>query len=207
MIDLPRHQPPLVAILRGLTPAEAQPIGRTLFDAGFRLLEVPLNRRGALECIEALRAIAPPGSLVGAGTVLSTTDVDNVHSVGGQLMVSPNCDADVMRRARERSMALVPGVATPTEAFNALRWHADALKIFPCDMVGLAGLKAFKSVLPEGTLLWPVGGVSPERMGEWVGAGATGFGIGSQLYQPGMDVEVLGARARAFMGAWEQAMR
>src|SRR5688572_31744639 len=107
MIDLPRHQPPLVAILRGLTPAETPAVGQTLFDAGFRILEVPLNRRGALDCIEALRAMAPPDALVGAGTVLSTTDVDNVHAAGGQLMVSPNCDADVMRRARERSMAVV----------------------------------------------------------------------------------------------------
>jgi 2-dehydro-3-deoxyphosphogalactonate aldolase len=202
MIDLPRHQPPLVAILRGLTPAETPAVGQTLFDAGFRILEVPLNRRGALDCIEALRAMAPPDALVGAGTVLSTTDVDNVHAAGGQLMVSPNCDADVMRRARERSMAVVPGVATPTEAFNALRWHADALKLFPADMVGLAGLKAFKSVLPEGTLLWPVGGVTPERMGEWVKAGATGFGIGSQLYQPGMAIDELKKRARQFMAAW-----
>jgi 2-dehydro-3-deoxyphosphogalactonate aldolase len=205
MIDLSRHPPPLVAILRGLTPAETPAVGQALFDAGFRILEVPLNRRSALDCIEALRACAPPDALIGAGPVLSTADVDNVYAAGGQLMVSPNCDADVMRRARERSMAVVPGVATPTEAFNAVRWHADALKIFPADMVGQAGLKAFKSVLPEGTLLWPVGGVSPERMGEWMKAGATGFGIGSQLFQPGMALDELKKRARQFIAAWRQA--
>jgi 2-dehydro-3-deoxyphosphogalactonate aldolase len=206
MIDLPRYQPPLVAILRGLTLFEAEPLGRTLFGAGFRIVEVPLNRRSALDCIEALRAIAPEDALIGAGTVLSTADVDNVVAAGGQLMVSPNADADVMRRARERGLCVVPGVATPTEAFNALRWRADALKIFPADMVGMAGLKAFKSVLPSGTLLWPVGGVTPESLQAWVQAGANGFGIGGQLYQTGMAVEALERRAREFMDAWRRAL-
>jgi 2-dehydro-3-deoxyphosphogalactonate aldolase len=199
---LHRFQPPLVAILRGLTVAEVQPLGRALFDAGFRLVEVPLNRSGALDCIAALKAMAPPDALVGGGTMLTTADVDNVHAAGGQLMVAPNCDADVIRRACERGMLAAPGVATPSEAFNALRWGAHALKIFPADMVGLAGLKAFKSVLPPGTPLWPVGGVVPESVSAWVNVGATGFGIGSQLFQPGVSAQVLSTRAQAFLAAW-----
>ena len=205
MNELQHFQPPLVAILRGLTLAEVQPLGRALFEAGFRIVEVPLNRAGALDCIAALKAMAPADALVGGGTMLSTADVDNVHSAGGQLMVAPNCDTDVIRRARGRGMLTAPGVATPSEAFNALRWGADALKIFPADMVGQAGLKAFKSVLPPGTPLWPVGGVTPEGIAAWVNAGATGFGIGSQLFQPGVSPQVLASRARAFIAAWAAA--
>lgn len=205
MTGLHRFQPPLVAILRGLALAEVQPLGRALFDAGFRLVEVPLNRPGALDCIAALKALAPADALVGGGTMLSTSDVDNVHAAGGQLMVAPNCDADVIRRACERGMVAAPGVATPSEAFNALRWGAHALKIFPADMVGQTGLKAVKSVLPPGTALWPVGGVAPESLGAWVSAGATGFGIGSQLFQPGVSAGVLTQRAQAFIAAWARA--
>ncbi len=206
MSGITRCALPLVAILRGLTLAEAEPVGRTLLDAGWRLLEVPLNRPQALDCIAALCAMAPADAWVGAGTVLSTADVDNVHAAGGRLIVAPNCDADVIRRARELGLAVAPGVATPTEAFNALRWGADALKIFPADMVGAAGLKAFKSVLPPDTALWPVGGVSPGQIAAWVAAGANGFGIGSQLYQPGMAIDELGRRVQAFSSAWHAAV-
>lgn len=205
MNELRRFQPPLVAILRGLTLAEVQPLGRVLFDAGFRMVEVPLNRPAALACIAALKAMAPADALVGGGTMLTPADVDTVHAVGGRLMVAPNCDAEVIGRARELGMLAAPGVATPTEAFNALRWGAHALKIFPADMVGPAGLKAFKSVLPAGTPLWPVGGVTPEGITAWVHAGATGFGIGSQLFQPGVSPQVLAVRARAFIAAWASA--
>jgi 2-dehydro-3-deoxyphosphogalactonate aldolase len=205
MNDLHRHQPPLVAILRGLTLAEVQPLGRVLFDAGFRMVEVPLNRPGALDCIAALKKMAPPGALVGGGTMLTPADVDAVHAVGGRLMVAPNCDAAVIGRACELGMVAAPGVATPSEAFNALRWGAHALKIFPAEMVGPAGLKAFKSVLPAGTPLWPVGGVTPEAIATWVKAGATGFGIGSQLFQPGVSPQVLATRAQAFIDAWAAA--
>ncbi|HEY0818535.1 MAG TPA: 2-dehydro-3-deoxy-6-phosphogalactonate aldolase [Rhizobacter sp.] len=205
MTELHTFRPPLVAILRGLAPEQARAAALTLFESGFRIVEVPLNRRGALYCIEAIAAVAPPDALVGGGTMLSTRDVDDVHEAGGRLMVAPNCDADVMRRAAERGMAVVPGVATPTEAFNALRWRANALKIFPAEMVGLAGLKAFKSVLPEGTPLWPVGGVTTESLASWVKAGATGFGIGGQLFQPGTTLHELGRRAREFVAVWHAA--
>jgi 2-dehydro-3-deoxyphosphogalactonate aldolase len=203
--ELHTFQPPLVAILRGLAPEHARAAALVLFEAGFRIVEVPLNRRGALYCIEAIAEAAPPDALVGGGTMLSTRDVDDVHAAGGRLMVAPNCDADVMRRAAERGMAVVPGVATPTEAFNALRWRAHALKVFPAEMVGQAGLKAFRSVLPEGTALWPVGGITPESLASWVKAGATGFGIGGQLFQPGMALTELGRRAREFIAAWHAA--
>lgn len=205
MTELQTFQPPLVAILRGLAPEHAKASALVLFEAGFRIVEVPLNRRGALYCIESISAVAPADALVGGGTMLSTRDVDDVYAAGGRLMVAPNCDADVMRRAAERGMAVVPGVATPTEAFNALRWRANALKIFPAEMVGQAGLKAFKSVLPEGTPLLPVGGVVPDSIAAWVKAGATGFGIGGQLFQPGMALSELGRRAREFIAAWEAA--
>ena len=205
MNELHHFHPPLVAILRGLTLAEAQPLGRVLFDAGFRMVEVPLNRPEALACIAALKAMAPADALVGGGTMLSPADVDAVHAAGGRLMVAPNCDAEVIGRARKLGMLAAPGVATPSEAFNALRWGAHALKIFPADMVGHAGLKAFRSVLPPGTPLWPVGGVAPEGIAGWVNAGATGFGIGSQLFQPGVSPQVLAARAQAFIAAWAAA--
>jgi len=203
--ELQRFRPPLVAILRGLTLAEAQPLGRVLFDAGFRMVEVPLNRPGALDCIAALKAMAPADALVGGGTMLTPADVDAVHAVGGRLMVAPNCDAAVIGRACELGMVAAPGVATPSEAFNALRWGAHALKIFPSEMVGPAGLKALKSVLPAGTPLWLVGSVTPEAIATWVKAGATGFGIGSQLFQPGVSPQVLATRAQAFIDAWAAA--
>ncbi|CAN7579786.1 2-dehydro-3-deoxy-6-phosphogalactonate aldolase [Rhizobacter sp. LjRoot28] len=202
VIDLNQFQPPLVAILRGLAPEHARAVALVLFEAGFRILEVPLNRRGALYCIEAIRRVAPSDALIGGGTMLSTRDVDDVHDAGGQLMVAPHCDADVMRRAAERGMVVVPGVATPTEAFNALRWRASALKVFPADMVGQAGLRAFKSVLPSGTHLWPVGGVAPEDIAPWVAAGATGFGIGSQLFTPELALGEVAGRAERFLAAW-----
>ena len=204
VIDLNAYRPPLVAILRGLAPEHARAVALVLFEAGFRILEVPLNRRGALYCIEAICSVAPDDALVGGGTMLSTRDVDDVHEAGGRLMVAPHSDADVMRRAAERGMAVVPGVATPTEAFNALRWRASALKIFPADMVGQRGLQAFCSVLPAGTALWPVGGIAPEHMAPWVAAGATGFGIGSQLFTPEMAIGEVRRRAGQYLAAWAE---
>jgi 2-dehydro-3-deoxyphosphogalactonate aldolase len=194
--------PPLVAILRGLTPEEAPAVGRVLIDAGFRLLEVPLNRPGALACIRLLADMAPPEVWVGGGTMLTVHDVADVRHAGGRLMVSPNCDPEVISHARATGMLCAPGVATPTEAFLALRYGAHALKLFPAEAVGIAGLKAMKSVLPAGTPLWPVGGVTAPSLGAWVDAGATGFGIGSQLFKPGMSLQDVAASAHAFVAAW-----
>lgn len=196
---------PLVAILRGLTPSEASDVGAVLFEAGFRLLEVPLNRPGAIASIEAIVRMAPAGTVVGGGTMLTEADVNAVAAAGGRLFVSPNCNPKVITRARAAGMLCAPGVATPTEAFAALDAGAHALKIFPSEAVGIAGLKAIKTVLPSGTLLWPVGGVTPESFADWIAAGATGFGIGSALYTPGVTLDELAQRARRFVDAWHKA--
>jgi len=197
--------PPLVAILRGLEAERAVAVARTLFDAGFRILEVPLNRPGALQCIAAIVAMAPAGTLIGGGTMLTPADVDAVHAAGGRLTVAPNCDAAVIRRSRELGMFCAPGIATPSEAFVALAAGADVLKLFPAEMVGAGGLKAMASVLPAGTGLWPVGGVTPQSLAGWVQAGASGFGIGGQLFKPGQALADIAASARSFVGAWEAA--
>ena len=204
-MDVTQFNPPLVAIMRGLTPSEAPAVGAALFGAGFRLLEVPLNRPGAIEAIGILARMAPADALVGGGTMLSVLEVDAVHGVGGRLMVSPNCNPAVIRRACELDMLCAPGVATPTEAFNALDAGAHALKIFPAEMVGAGGLKAIKTVLPPDTPLWPVGGITPESIAPWLAAGATGFGIGSQLFAPGVSIGELAARARGYVDAWRAA--
>ena len=206
-MDVKDFNPPLVAILRGLEANRAAEVGRTLFDAGFRLLEVPLNRPGALEGIASLCALALPGVLVGGGTMLSVADVDAVHAAGGRMMVAPNCDPAVIAHAAALGMLTAPGVATPTEAFAALRAGAMALKLFPAETIGVAGLKALLSVLPAGTPLWPVGGVTPQSIEPWVRAGASGFGIGSQLFRPGTSLAALADAARAFVAAWGAAAR
>jgi 2-dehydro-3-deoxyphosphogalactonate aldolase len=197
------RQTPLVAILRGLDQASAPAVGQALYAAGFRTLEVPLNRPGALQCIALLVQHLPADAIVGGGTMLTVDDVDAVHSQGGRLMVSPNYDARVIARAVALGMLTAPGVATPTEAFAALQAGAHALKLFPSDMVGLGGLKAIKSVLPDGTDLWPVGGITPDSLASWTKAGATGFGIGSQLYAPGSTAAEVAVRAQAYMVAWQ----
>lgn len=196
---------PLVAILRGLRPERAEAVGRILFDAGFQLLEVPLNRPGALESIDRLVRMAPAGTIVGGGTMLSEADVDAVAGVGGRLFVSPNMNPAVIRHAAAAGMLCAPGVATPSEAFAALDAGADALKLFPGEMVGPAGLKAMHAVLPAGTLLWPVGGVEAVNMAQWCAAGATGFGIGGALFTPDCTDAQLAARAAAMVNAWRQA--
>jgi 2-dehydro-3-deoxyphosphogalactonate aldolase len=196
---------PLVAILRGLTPAEASAVGAALFAAGFRMLEVPLNRPGAIECIALLARQAPADALVGGGTMLTLDDVRAVHGAGGRLMVAPNCDIEVIRLAASLGMFCAPGVATPTEAFNAIGAGAHALKIFPAEMVGPSGLKAMKAVLPPEMPLWPVGGIKPETMASWLAAGATGFGIGGALFTPGLSAAEVGTRAHAYVEAWRAA--
>lgn len=193
---------PLVAILRGLDPVHAAQIGVALVDSGFCALEVPLNRPGALRCIEILTQSLPANVLVGGGTMLTVNDVNEVHAAGGRLMVAPNFDARVIKRAATLGMLAAPGVATPTEAFAALQAGAHALKLFPADMVGVGGLKALKSVLPADTDLWPVGGITPQSMADWVAAGATGFGIGSQLYTPGKSAADVAAVAAQYILAW-----
>lgn len=192
---------PLVAILRGLTPAEAPTVGRVLFNAGFRMLEVPLNRPGAIDAIHALLRIAPDDALIGAGTVLTVHDVDAVNEAGGRLIVSPHCEPEVIAHAAQHGMIALPGVATPTEAFRALQAGAHGLKLFPAEMITPAAVKAMRSILPVDTPLFPVGGIQPHNMATYIAAGATGFGIGGQLYQPRIDEVALKRSAEAFMQA------
>jgi 2-dehydro-3-deoxyphosphogalactonate aldolase len=192
---------PLVAILRGLTPAEALPVGQALIDAGFAMIEVPLNSPQPLDSIAALAA-AFPQALVGAGTVLHTAEVRQVAEAGGRLIVSPNTDVDVLFDAIDRDLVCLPGVATPTEAFAALAAGAHGLKLFPAELVTPQVLKALRAVLPTGTALLPVGGITPDTMAAYRGAGATGFGLGSALYTPGLAASAVGERARRFADAW-----
>ncbi|WP_234192396.1 2-dehydro-3-deoxy-6-phosphogalactonate aldolase [Pseudacidovorax sp. NFM-22] len=194
-------QLPLVAILRGLTPAEAPAVGQALVAAGFGLLEVPLNSPEPLQSIRLLREQCP-AALVGAGTVLTTQQVREVHAAGGQLIVSPCFDAAVVRESVALGMVALPGVLTPTEAFGALAAGAHALKLFPAEMASPAAVKALKAVLPRGTPLLPVGGITPEGMAAWHAAGADGFGIGSALYKPGKAAAAVGETAHAFVAAW-----
>lgn len=199
MVSLDDYPCPMVAILRGLTPEEVPAIGPILFDAGFRLLEVPLNRPNALPAIAALTKIAPPDALIGGGTVLTIDDVDAIKGVGAHFMVAPNCEPDVIRHAVDLGLLALPGVSTPSEAFRALAAGAHGLKLFPAEMIPPAVVKALRSVLPEKTLLLPVGGIHPNNIAAYIDAGASGFGIGSQLYRPGVDPAALKRAAELFM--------
>jgi 2-dehydro-3-deoxyphosphogalactonate aldolase len=191
-----------VAILRGLQPERAPDVARVLFDAGFRALEVPLNRPGAIAAIAAIVALAPADAWIGAGTVLDIAQVDAVGDTGATLIVSPHFDPAVVRRARERGMRSVPGVFTASEAFAAWRAGADALKIFPAEAMTHAGLTGLTTVLPPGLPLWPVGGIVPDNIAAWRRAGATGFGLGGGLFKPELGVPEIAARARAYVEAW-----
>lgn len=192
---------PLIAILRGITPAEAAAVGTTLYAHGFRCIEVPLNSPQPLESIAALREAVPGDCLVGAGTVLRVADVNEVKAAGGSLVVMPHSAPDIIRAAKQAGMLCAPGVATPTEGMAALACGADALKLFPAEQLGPAVVKAWRSVFPPSTALIPVGGMTPERMGDYWKAGANGFGIGSALYAPGISLQEVGRRARAFAEA------
>jgi len=192
---------PLIAILRGVTPKESVAVGQALLDAGFTLIEVPLNSPEPLASIEAL-AQAFPEALIGAGTVLAPDDVPRVAGAGGELIVAPNFDPEVVRLAVRRGLACLPGVMTPTEAFAALRVGATALKVFPAELIGPAGIKALRAVLPPEARMLPVGGITPESLLAYGNAGAAGFGIGSALYRPGMTATEVATRARAFASAW-----
>lgn len=194
---------PLVAILRGLTPETADAIGDVLVEAGFNLIEVPLNSPRPLESIARLAKRLEGRALVGAGTVLDVASVEAVAEVGGTLIVSPNTNTAVIAAAAARGLIPVPGFLTPSEAFAALEAGARALKLFPAEAASPAVLKAIRTVLPTGTAVLPVGGISPTTMAPWHAVGAAGFGIGSALYSPGVAPEVLAERAAAFIAAYK----
>ncbi len=192
---------PLVAILRGVTPADATGIAQTLYDAGFRLIEIPLNSPQPFDSIAALRAALPADALVGAGTVTTADDVARLDGIGADLVVMPHSDVTVIGAAKAAGMICMPGVATPTEAYAALHAGADALKIFPAELVGPAAIKAIRTILPAGTRLFPVGGISPETMPRFRDAGVAGFGLGSALYKPGDGADAVAIKARTFVAA------
>lgn len=196
---------PLIAILRGLEPERAFAVGATLFEAGFRVIEVPLNSPDPFTSIRALADGLAGAALIGAGTVLQPEDVARVKEAGGRLVVMPHGDPGVIGAAKREEMLCVPGVATPTEAFAALAAGADALKMFPAEGLPPAVLKAWRAVLPAGIGLVPVGGMTPERMAPYLAAGAAAFGLGSALFTPGLALDDLAKRARAFVAALEEA--
>lgn len=195
---------PLIAILRGLTPDEAVAVGEAIVAAGFTCLEVPLNSPESLESIRRLRQTLDGRALVGAGTVLNVQAARGVADVGGQLIISPNTNTDVIRETKALGLLSLPGFFTPSEAFAALDAGADALKLFPAEIAGPKGLKAIRAVLPAATRVYAVGGVDPDSMAQWRTAGASGFGIGSAVFKPGQSPDQVGRQAQAFVTRWPQ---
>jgi 2-dehydro-3-deoxyphosphogalactonate aldolase len=192
---------PLVAILRGVRPDEVEGIGDALLDAGFAIIEVPLNSPDPIESIRRLAARCGDRALVGAGTVLDPADCARIAAAGGRLVVTPHADPDVVRAAKAAGLLAVPGFMTPGEAFALLRAGADGLKLFPAEAASPAVVKALLAVLPAGTAILPVGGIEAGNMGPWRAAGAAGFGIGSAIYKPGDSAATVADKARRLLAA------
>ncbi|WP_269934975.1 2-dehydro-3-deoxy-6-phosphogalactonate aldolase [Serratia liquefaciens] len=204
-----QQQPlPLVAILRGITPAEAEPVAETLLDCGFRYLEVPLNSPSPYDSIRSIRHTVGDRGFVGAGTVLNVQQVEEVAKAGGQLIISPNADAAVIGHSRYLNLIGLPGVATPSEAFAALAAGASGLKFFPAENITPAVIKALRAVLPQRLVCLPVGGIQPDpmQMRAYIQAGSNGFGLGGGLYQPGISLAALRQRALAYQAAWQHCV-
>jgi 2-dehydro-3-deoxyphosphogalactonate aldolase len=192
---------PLIAILRGLKPEEAIDVGTALVESDWSLIEVPLNSPRPLESIAAL-ASAFPNAVVGAGTVLTVAEVRAVHAAGGRMVVSPNFNPVVVRETRRLGMVSLPGVMTPTEAFGALAMGIHGIKLFPSEVMGIAGLKALRAVLPDNAVVLPVGGVALNNAAAWRQAGASGLGVGSALFKPGRAASEVRSLAVQFAQAW-----
>lgn len=196
---------PLIAILRGITPDEAVDACAAYIDAGITKIEVPLNSPDPLRYISAMAKAHGSAALIGAGTVLTPQDVAQVAEAGGQLIVSPNMDADVIAKSVALGLESWPGIFTPTEAFAAIGLGATGLKLFPGSMAGPSGLKAMKAVLPAHVPVYAVGGAGPDNFGEWLSAGADGFGLGTSAYVPGLSLGDIRARAAAIVAAYDAA--
>jgi len=194
---------PLVAILRGLRPDEALDIGHALADEAFRIIEVPMNSPEPLDSIRLLASELGDRCLIGAGTVLRPEQVAHVAAAGGRVIVMPHADTAVIAAAKRAGMYCIPGVATPTEAFAAMQAGADAIKLFPAELLTPPVLKAWRAVMPHDLAMLPVGGITPDSMAPYIAAGAGGFGLGSALYTPGREASDVARRARAFAQAWK----
>ena len=195
----------IIAILRGVSPQEVLDVTAALYDAGIRIVEVPLNSPEPFTSIEMLAKKYEGKMIVGAGTVLSVQDVQMLKNHGGQISVSPDCNQDVIARAVALGLEPLPGVFTPTEAFAAIRAGAKNLKLFPAECASPATIKAWKAVLPKHVQIHAVGGVTPENMAQWLGAGAGGFGIGSSLYKSGAKLATVSQSAQQLVAAWKKA--
>ena len=194
----------LIAILRGLKPAECETIVSTLIEAGFEAIEIPLNSPEPFRSIEIAAKLAPASVLIGAGTVLTLDDVDRLDSAGGRLMVSPNVDPEIIRRAAAKSMVTMPGVFTATEALLAAHAGASGLKFFPASKLGPDGIHAIRAVLPADLEIGAVGGVSENDFEAYAEVGIRTFGLGSSLYKPGWDAQTVRGRARATVAAYDR---
>ncbi len=192
----------IVAILRGVTPDEVVDVSTALYEAGVRVVEVPLNSPQPFVSIEKISKAFAGRMIVGAGTVLSVQDVNMLKASGGEISVSPDCNEAVIARAIELGMVPLPGVFTPTEAFSAIRTGATHLKLFPAEVASPAVIKAWKAVLPKNVKIYAVGGVTPDNMGDWLAAGASGFGIGSSIFKPGMSAAAVKEAAGKLASAW-----
>jgi len=197
---------PLIAILRGVTPDEADSVAAVIVEAGFGAIEIPLNSPDPLVSIEIVARLFGDKVLVGAGTVLEPHEVDEVAKAGARLVVAPNADHAVIERAVKLGLVALPGVATPTEAFAALKAGASGLKLFPGKAIPPEAVRAWRAVLPKAVPLYPVGGVTPERICAYRRAGANGFGVGSALYKPGSTIDEVARAAQAFVRAWKQEL-
>jgi len=195
---------PLIAIIRGVRPDEAEAIGEAIAEGGIRIIEVPLNSPDPLKSIEILAAKLGDSMLVGAGTVLAADQVARVKDAGGRIIVSPDTNGDIVAAAAAAGMVSSPGYFTPSEAFAALRAGATALKLFPAEAASPAVLKAQLAVLPKGVPVLPVGAIKPDNMQPWLQAGASGFGLGSGLYKPGQSAAETLEKARAYVGGVRQ---
>lgn len=196
---------PLIAILRGITPPEALPVAAALIEAGITSIEVPLNSPGPMQSIAAMVREFGSQALIGAGTVLTVAQVQELAEIGGKLVVSPNTDTQVIAKTRSLGMQSWPGVMTPTECFAALAAGATGLKLFPGSLLGPEGLKAIRAVLPKGTQVYAVGGAGPDNFAQWRRAGADGFGIGTAIYTAGLTPAEVGTKACAIVAAYREA--